>query len=210
MNDAVASYLDDLAELEEHVAARFGDDIVSSQVAYQELTVTVPCSRIIEVLIFLRDDSMCRFSQLIELAGVDYPERRKRFDIAYHLLSITNNARIRIKIQANETDAVPSVTSVYPNADWYEREAFDMYGIVFEGHPDMRRLLTDYGFEGHPLRKDFPLTGYTEVRWDDEQQRVVHEPVKLTQEYRDFDYLSPWEGSDYILPGDEKAEEKAS
>ncbi|MEO1042563.1 MAG: NADH-quinone oxidoreductase subunit C [Pseudomonadota bacterium] len=206
MSDADVSYLDDLTELEEHIGGQFGEDIVASQVAYQELTVTVPCSRIIDVLTFLRDDSMCRFSQLIELAGVDYPERRKRFDVVYHLLSITNNARVRIKIQANETDAVPSVTSVYPNADWYEREAFDMYGIVFEGHPDMRRLLTDYGFEGHPLRKDFPLTGYTEVRWDDEQQRVVHEPVKLTQEYRDFDYLSPWEGSDYVLPGDEKAE----
>jgi len=209
MNDTAASYLDDLNELQDHIAGQFGDDIVSSQVAYQELTVTVPCSRIIDVLRFLRDDSMCQFSQLIELAGVDYPERRKRFDVAYHLLSITNNVRIRVKIQANETDAVPSVCEVYPNADWYEREAFDMYGIVFEGHPDMRRLLTDYGFEGHPLRKDFPLTGYTEVRWDDEQQRVVHEPVKLTQEYRDFDYLSPWDGSDYVLPGDEKADEKA-
>ncbi|MEM6748287.1 MAG: NADH-quinone oxidoreductase subunit C [Pseudomonadota bacterium] len=210
MNDAAASYLDDLTELQDHIAGQFGDDIVSSQIAYQELTVTVPCSRIIAVLTFLRDDTMCQFSQLIELAGVDYPERRKRFDVAYHLLSISNNMRIRVKIQVAENDAVPSVTEVFPNADWYEREAFDMYGVVFDGHPDMRRLLTDYGFEGHPLRKDFPLTGYTEVRWDDEQQRVVHEPVKLTQEYRDFDYLSPWEGSDYVLPGDEKADEKAS
>ncbi|MEM0929759.1 MAG: NADH-quinone oxidoreductase subunit C [Pseudomonadota bacterium] len=208
MNDAAASYLDDLTELQEHIAGQFGDDIVSSQIAYQELTVTVPCSRIIAVLTFLRDDTMCQFSQLIELAGVDYPERRKRFDVAYHLLSISNNMRIRVKIQVAENDAVPSVTEVFPNADWYEREAFDMYGVVFDGHPDMRRLLTDYGFEGHPLRKDFPLTGYTEVRWDDEQQRVVHEPVKLTQEYRDFDYLSPWEGSDYVLPGDEKADER--
>ena len=202
-----STLLDDLQELQDHIAATLGDNIVSSQIAFAELTIVVPCSQIIATLKFLKEDPMCRFTQLIELAGVDYPERRKRFDVAYHLLSMENNTRIRVKIPVAEGDTAPSVIPVFPNADWYEREAFDMYGIVFEGHPDMRRLLTDYGFEGHPLRKDFPLTGYTEVRWDDEQQRVVYEPVKLTQEYRNFDYLSPWEGGDYVLPGDEKAEE---
>ena len=201
--------LDDLQELQEHIVATLGDNVISSQIAYGELTVVVPCTQIQGTLKFLKEDAMCRFTQLIELAGVDYPERRKRFDVAYHLLSMENNTRIRVKIPVAEGDTAPSVIPVFPNADWYEREAFDMYGIVFEGHPDMRRLLTDYGFEGRPLRKDFPLTGYTEVRWDDEQQRVVHEPVKLTQEYRNFDYLSPWEGGDYVLPGDEKAEEKS-
>lgn len=200
--------LEDLSELEEHIKAQLGDALIGAQIAYEELTLTVPCNQIVATLKFLKDDAMCRFTQLVDLAGVDYPERRKRFDVVYHLLSMENNARIRVKMSIAEGDSAPTVTGVFPNADWYEREVFDMYGVVFEGHPDMRRILTDYGFEGHPLRKDFPLTGYTEVRWDDEQQRVVYEPVKLTQEYRNFDYLSPWEGSAYVLPGDEKAEDK--
>jgi NADH-quinone oxidoreductase subunit C len=197
--------LDDLTELEDHIASQLGENLISSQVAYGELTLTVPCKQIVQTLKFLREDPMCRFTQLMDLAGVDYPERRKRFDVVYHLLSMETNLRVRVKLANAEGDTVPTTTGVFPNADWYEREAFDMYGIVFEGHPDLRRLLTDYGFEGHPLRKDFPLTGYTEVRWDDEQQRVIYEPVQLTQEYRNFDYLSPWEGSQYVLPGDEKA-----
>lgn len=208
MSGTDATLLDDLGELEDHIKAQLGDDLIGTQIAYGELTVIVPCNQIIPTLKFLRDDPMCLFTQLIDLAGVDYPERRKRFDVVYHLLSMVNNSRIRVKIAVAEGDNAPSVTPVFPNADWYEREVFDMYGVVFENHPDMRRILTDYGFEGHPLRKDFPLTGYTEVRWDDEQQRVVYQPVQLTQEYRNFDYLSPWEGADYVLPGDEKADEK--
>lgn len=202
--------LDDLSELEEHIKAQLGEAIVGTQIAYGELNLTIVCNQVTSVLKFLRDDTMCRFTQLIDLAGVDYPERRKRFDVVYHLLSMENNARIRVKLATAEGDSVPTATAVFPNADWYEREVFDMYGVVFDSHPDMRRILTDYGFEGYPLRKDFPLTGYTEVRWDDEQQRVVYEPVQLTQEYRNFDYLSPWEGSDYVLPGDEKADDKAN
>jgi NADH-quinone oxidoreductase subunit C len=198
--------LDDLTELEDHLKTQLGENLISSQVAYGELTLTVPCRQIVQVLKLLREDPMCRFSQLMDIGGVDYPERRKRFDVVYHLLSMETNLRVRVKLATAEGDTVPTATPVFPNADWYEREAFDMFGIVFEGHPDLRRLLTDYGFEGHPLRKDFPLTGYTEVRWDEEQQRVVYEPVQLTQEYRNFDYLSPWEGSQYVIPGDEKAD----
>lgn len=208
MSHPSSALLEDLAELEEHLEGVLGEQLVSSQIAYGELTVMVPCSQVVRVLKMLRDDPMCRFTQLIDLCGVDYPERRKRFDVIYLLLSMENNLRMRLKVKVGEGDPVPSACSVFPNADWYERECFDMYGVLFDGHPDMRRLLTDYGFEGYPLRKDFPLTGYTEVRWDDEQQRVVHEPVQLTQEYRNFDYLSPWEGASYVLPGDEKAEDK--
>ena len=203
---STSALLEDLTELEEHIEGTLGDNLASSQIAFGELGITVPSQQILPTLKFLRDDNMCRFTQLIDLCGVDYPARRKRFDVVYLLLSMENNLRIRVKVLTGEGESVPSACPVFPNADWYEREAFDMYGIVFEGHADMRRLLTDYGFEGHPLRKDFPLTGYTEVRWDDEQQRVVHEPVKLTQEYRNFDYLSPWEGGAYVLPGDEKAD----
>ncbi|WP_031554130.1 NADH-quinone oxidoreductase subunit C [Parvularcula oceani] len=197
---------DNLQELKEHIDATLGETLVASQIAYGELTVTVTAAKIVEVLRFLRDDPLCRFIQLQDLAGVDYPERRKRFDVVYHLLSLQDVQRIRVKISVADGDSVPSVIDAFPNADWYEREAFDLYGIVFEGHPDLRRILTDYGFEGHPLRKDFPLTGFTQVRWDDEQSRVVYEPVKLEQEYRNFDYLSPWEGSQYDLPGDEKSD----
>jgi NADH-quinone oxidoreductase subunit C len=184
---------------------------VEATVAYGELNVRCHRDQIISVLTDLRD--RFGFQQLIDLCGVDYPERAERFDVVYHLLSLTRNARIRVKVSTDETAPVPSAIPVYPAAGWFEREAFDMYGMLFSGHPDMRRLLTDYGFQGHPLRKDFPMTGYVEVRYDEEQKRVVYEPVKLTQEYRNFDFLSPWEGADYpaaILPGDEKAAQAAA
>ena len=196
---------EDLKELGEHIAAAIDDDIRCWRVAFGELTIDAHSGRIGSVLKFLRDDTLCRFIQLIDICGADYPVRAKRFDVVYHLLSMHNNARIRVKVEAGEDDSVPSVRDVYPCADWFEREAFDMYGILFTGHTDLRRILTDYGFEGHPLRKDFPLTGHVEVRYDDQQKRVVYEPVKLVQEFRNFDYLSPWEGAQYVLPGDEKA-----
>ncbi|WP_295191387.1 NADH-quinone oxidoreductase subunit C [uncultured Brevundimonas sp.] len=179
---------------------------VEAQVAFGELTLVAPRERIVEVLTTLRDQF--GFQQLLDLCGVDYPDRKERFEVVYHLLSMTRNARLRVKVSTDETQPVPSVISAYPAANWFEREAYDMYGVLFSGHPDMRRLLTDYGFEGHPLRKDFPMTGYVEVRYDEEQRRVVYEPVKLTQEFRTFDFLSPWEGAEYpapVLPGDEKA-----
>ncbi len=196
---------DELNELGEHIAAAIDDDIRGWRVAFGELTIDAHASRIGPILKFLRDDTLCRFIQLIDICGVDYPERAKRFDVVYHLLSMHNNQRVRVKIEVGEDAAVPSVRDVYPCADWFEREAFDMYGILFAEHTDLRRILTDYGFEGHPLRKDFPLTGHVEVRYDDQQKRVVYEPVKLVQEFRNFDYLSPWEGAQYVLPGDEKA-----
>ena len=190
-----------------------GDEIVTAgagavagfEVAYGELTLTGSASRIVEALTLLRDQF--GFQQLIDLCGVDYPERAQRFDVVYHLLSLTKNRRIRIKVQTDEDTPVPTVTGVYPCADWFEREAFDMYGVFFEGHPDLRRILTDYGFHGHPLRKDFPMTGYVELRYDDELKRVVYEPVKSV-EFRNWDFMSPWEGAQYVLPGDEKAEAK--
>ena len=180
------------------------------ELAWGELNLTVPRDRIVEVMTSLRDDH--GFQQLLDVCGVDYPERAQRFDVVYHLLSLTRNVRIRVKVATDEVQPVPTVKGVFPSAEWFEREAFDMYGMLFSGHEDLRRLLTDYGFQGHPLRKDFPMTGYVEVRWDDEVKRVVYEPVKLTQEFRQFDFLSPWEGADYkpeILPGDEKAGSKA-
>jgi NADH-quinone oxidoreductase subunit C len=198
---------EELQELGEHIAAAIDNDIRGWKVAHGELTIDAHAARISPVLKFLRDDSLCKFVTLIDICGVDYPQRAKRFDVVYHLLSLHNNQRIRIKIEAGEEDNVPTAREVYPCADWFEREAFDMYGIVFSGHPDLRRILTDYGFEGHPLRKDFPLTGHVEVRYDDELKRVVYEPVKLVQEFRNFDYLSPWEGAQYVLPGDEKAKD---
>jgi NADH-quinone oxidoreductase subunit C len=162
---------------------------------------------IVRVLTYLRDQPNCQFKMLVDLCGVDYPEREQRFEVVYHLLSPRQNQRIRIKISTDEETPVPSVTGVFPGADWFEREAYDLYGVLFTSHPDLRRILTDYGFEGHPMRKDFPLTGYVEVRWDDELKRVVYEPVELKQEFRNFDFLSPWEGTDYVLPGDEKAKQ---
>ncbi|GGD06234.1 NADH-quinone oxidoreductase subunit C [Aquisalinus flavus] len=197
---------DELLELKEHLEAQLGDAIMSAEIAFGELAITTSTSTVIPVLKFLRDDQLCQFLQLIDLCGVDYPERTKRFDVVYHLLSLHANQRIRVKVAVGEDQTIPTSIDVFPCANWFEREAFDMYGIQFEGHPDMRRILTDYGFEGYPLRKDFPLTGHYEVRYDDELSRVVYEPVQLTQEYRNFDYLSPWEGAEYVLPGDEKAE----
>jgi NADH-quinone oxidoreductase subunit C len=197
--------MNDLAQLGEHVAARLGDAVLDRQIAYGDLTILADGARIVEVVSFLREDPACRFVSFIDLCGVDYPGRERRFDVVYHLLSPAHNTRIRIKVETDETTPVPSIIDVYPAANWFEREAYDLYGILFSGHPDLRRILTDYGFEGHPLRKDFPLTGFVEVRYDDEQKRVVYERVKLQQEFRNFDFLSPWEGTDYVLPGDEKA-----
>lgn len=196
---------EELKELGEHIAAAIDGEIRSVSVEHGELNVTARADRIVQVLSFLRDDPLCKFSVLIDICGVDYPSRTKRFDVVYHLLSMHNNMRVRIRAAVGEDETVPTATGVYPAADWFEREAFDMYGVVFSGHPDLRRILTDYNFEGYPLRKDFPLTGHVEVRYDDEQKRVVYEPVKLVQEFRNFDYLSPWEGAQYVLPGDEKA-----
>ncbi|MFZ5670456.1 MAG: NADH-quinone oxidoreductase subunit C [Pseudomonadota bacterium] len=196
--------MSDLEALGRKIVADAKGAIGGHAVAFGELTLTGPANRVVEALTLLRDHPDCRFQELIDLCGVDWPERASRFDVVYHLLSLTRNHRVRLKVQTDEETPVPTATGVYPVADWFEREAFDMYGIFFEGHPDLRRLLTDYGFHGHPLRKDFPMTGYVEVRYDDEQKRVVYEPVKIA-EFRQFDFLSPWEGASYALPGDEKA-----
>ncbi|UXU75219.1 MULTISPECIES: NADH-quinone oxidoreductase subunit C [unclassified Paracoccus (in: a-proteobacteria)] len=193
-----------LLELAEHISLRRENDVVSTQVAFGELTVQATLSGVIDLIEFLRNDGNCRFSTLIDITAVDNPARPARFDVVYHLLSMYQNQRIRVKVQVREDEVVPSLTGVFPGAGWYEREVFDMFGILFSGHADLRRILTDYGFRGHPLRKDFPTTGYTEVRWNDLEKRVVYEPVKLVQEYRQFDFLSPWEGAKYVLPGDEK------
>lgn len=194
-----------LTELKDFIAGNLGDRLVSSAIAFGELTLVVDRLSILETLKFLRDDKQCRFEVLIDICGVDWPMRERRFDVVYHLLSLRLNQRIRVKLETDDAAPVPSAVEVFPAANWFEREAYDMYGILFSGHPDLRRLLTDYGFQGHPLRKDFPLTGYLEVRYDDEKKRVVYEPVKLAQEFRNFDFESPWEGVDYVLPGDEKA-----
>jgi NADH-quinone oxidoreductase subunit C len=194
-----------LKELAEFIATAPGGGGVSAwQVALGELTVSVPAGGIVAFVRFLRDEPRLAFVNLIDICGVDWPGREKRFDVVYHLLSPQQNLRIRIKVETDEASVVPSITPVFPGADWFEREAYDLFGIAFGGHPDLRRILTDYGFEGHPLRKDFPLTGFVEVRYDDEQKRIVYEPVRLAQEFRNFDFLSPWEGTDYVLPGDEK------
>lgn len=196
---------ENLKELGEHIRAALGDAIRNVQVAQGELTLAAEASEIVRILKFLRDDSLCQFSILIDICGVDWPQRAKRFDVVYHLLSIRQNQRVRVKVETDEETAVPSAIGVFPAANWFEREAFDMYGVLFADHPDLRRLLTDYGFTGYPLRKDFPLTGHVEVRYDDEQKRVVYEPVRLNQEFRTFDFMSPWEGAKLVLPGDEKA-----
>ncbi|MCW5774100.1 MAG: NADH-quinone oxidoreductase subunit C [Rhodospirillaceae bacterium] len=198
----MAEALHDLADA---IRSKLAQDLVSAEVKLGELTVTVSRPAIAKVLRTLRDDKDFRFTVLIDLCGVDWPEREQRFDVVYHLLSLTQNQRLRVKVTTDEDTPVPSATEVFSSAGWYEREAWDLYGILFSDHPDLRRLLTDYGFEGHPLRKDFPLTGFVEVRYDDEQKRVVYEPVRLAQQFRDFDFESPWEGTDYVLPGDEKA-----
>src|SRR5437660_42169 len=181
------------------------DAALEHRVAFNQLDVLVKVDKIVDVMRLLRDDARFRFINIVDVTAVDYPGREQRFDVVYHLLSPTLNARVRLRAQAGETTQVPSIIGVFPGADWFERETYDLYGVIFIGHPDMRRLLTDYGFEGHPLRKDFPLTGFVEVRWDDEVKRVVYDPVRLAQEFRNFDFLSPWEGPGYLLPGDEKA-----
>ena len=196
---------DSLTALGEAIQSASKGAVTSYSVAFGELTVLAEADQIVSLVTTLRDDRALMFQQLIDVCGCDYPERPKRFDVVYHFLSLTKNHRVRVKVQAGENDSVPTVSGVFPAANWFEREAFDMYGIAFSDHPDLRRLLTDYGFQGYPLRKDFPMTGYVEVRYDDEQKRVVYEPVKIT-EFRAFDFLSPWEGAQgaYVLPGDEK------
>ncbi|MCA1296922.1 NADH-quinone oxidoreductase subunit C [Stappia indica] len=194
-----------LAELGDHIQATLGDAIDGYTVAHGELNVEARASEIVSVVRFLRDDGSCQFVNLTDLCGVDYPAREKRFEVVYHFLSPKQNLRIRVKVRTDEDTPVPSIVDVFAGAEWFERETYDMYGVLFSGHPDLRRILTDYGFDGFPLRKDFPLTGYVEVRYDDEKKRVVYQPVRLTQEFRDFDFMSPWEGTDYVLPGDEKA-----
>lgn len=196
-----------MTDLGQTASAAIGAALQSSKLAFGEVTLVVDRDRIVEVLTRLRDDPALLFETLLDITAVDWPARECRFDVVYHLLSMRTNQRIRVKLETDEATPVPSVIGVFPTADWLERETFDMYGILFSGHPDLRRILTDYGFEGYPLRKDFPLTGYKEVRYDDAAKRVVYEPVRLTQEFRQFDFESPWEGVDYILPGDEKAKE---
>ncbi len=194
-----------LKELAEHIELGLGESLVSWKVEYGELTLTVNATDILDAIRFLRDNSSCKFVNLTDICGVDYPSREKRFDVVYHFLSPVQNQRVRVKVATDENTPVASLTPLFPGAEWFEREAYDMYGILFSGHPDLRRILTDYGFDGYPLRKDFPVTGFVEVRYDDEKKRVVYEPVRLNQEMRSFDFLSPWEGTDYVLPGDEKA-----
>ncbi len=201
MSEASENY----ADLAAHLEQALRDAVLGHMVSHGELTLRIDRSRIIETVKFLREDRLCMFETLIDICGVDHPERAERFDVVYHFLSMRMNQRIRLKVTTDEDTPVASLTALFPCADWFEREAFDMYGIQFSNHPDLRRILTDYGFEGFPLRKDFPLTGHVEVRYDDLEKRVVYEPVKLTQEYRNFDFLSPWEGMTSIVPGDEKA-----
>jgi len=196
---------DSLDTLGKTIAAALAPSVLGYAVAQHELTVTAAARDIVAVMRFLRDDPRCQFWSITDVTAVDWPSRGRRFDVVYHLLSPKHNVRLRVKIETDETTPVDSIIEVFPGADWFERETYDLYGVLFTGHPDMRRILTDYGFEGHPLRKDFPLTGFVEVRYDDELKRVVYAPVRLAQEFRNFDFLSPWEGTDYVLPGDEKA-----
>ncbi|MDN2564846.1 NADH-quinone oxidoreductase subunit C [Aquibium sp. A9E412] len=194
-----------LKDLAAYAKERLDAQVQDALVAFDELTLIAEPGDVIAVLNFLKTDVQCQFVCLVDICGADYPAREKRFDVVYHLLSPRQNQRVRVKVATDEDTPVPSAVEVFPGADWFEREVYDMYGVLFTGHPDLRRLLTDYGFEGHPLRKDFPLTGFVEVRYDVDARRVIYEPVELRQEYRDFDFLSPWEGTDYVLPGDEKA-----
>ncbi len=203
------SNLDTLKDMGQAITSALENEMHGYDVAFDELTLDARADKIVTILTYLRDEANYKFVQLTDICAVDYPERSRRFDVVYHLLSLKHNIRLRIKVQADDEVPVPSVVQVYPVANWYEREVWDMYGVMFDGHPDLRRLLTDYGFQGHPQRKDFPLTGYVELRYSEEERRVVYEPVKLQQEFRDFDFMSPWEGAKYILPQDEKADEKA-
>jgi NADH-quinone oxidoreductase subunit C len=196
---------ENLVDLAAHIESRLPDAVRSTQIVVGELTILAEREHILALLRFLRDDQQCNFETFIDLCGVDYPERTERFEVVYHLLSMRMNQRVRVRIRADEESVVASCVPIWPAANWFEREAFDMYGIQFSDHPDLRRILTDYGFEGFPLRKDFPLTGHYEVRFSDLEKRVIYEPVKLTQEYRNFDFLSPWEGMTSEIPGDEKA-----
>jgi len=197
-----------LTELATHIELKRPDCVISWGIAFGELTIHVTQSSLPEFVEFLKVDGNCRFSTLVDITAVDHPDRDPRFDLVYHFLSMYQNHRVRLKVGVREDDIVPSLTGVHSGANWFEREVFDMFGVLFSGHPDLRRILTDYGFRGYPLRKDFPTTGYTELRYDEEQKRVVYEPVQLVQEYRQFDFMSPWEGAEYILPGDDKAEAK--
>lgn len=199
--------VDPLVDLGEHIARAIGPAILSQQIAFGELTLTAEKDAIVAIATFLRDDPRCRFVSFVDVCGADYPARDERFDVVYHFMSPYLNQRVRVKVMTDDVTPVPSITGVFKGAEWFEREAYDLYGILFSGHGDLRRILTDYGFDGHPLRKDFPTTGFVEVRYDESRKRVVYEPVKLMQEYRSFDYLSPWEGTDYVLPGDEKAKQ---
>jgi NADH-quinone oxidoreductase subunit C len=196
------SILDNLGQ---SIRAALPSAVSGYELKYDELTITGKAAEIVKIGTFLRDDPACQFVCIIDITAVDYPSREQRFDVVYHFLSPRLNQRIRVKVMTDEETPVPSIIGVFKGADWFERETYDLYGVLFTGHPDMRRILTDYGFEGHPLRKDFPLTGFVEVRWDDEEKRVVYDKVALNQEFRTFDFLSPWEGTDYVLPGDEKA-----
>lgn len=196
-----------LKELGGYIRDTLGSSVEDMGVRLGELTITIRRDDLLKVMKFLKDDANCQFLTLLDVCGVDYPDDDERFEIVYHMLSMTHNNRIRVKLRTDEDTPVDSVTGLFNAANWWEREVWDMFGVAFNDHPDLRRLLTDYGFEGHPLRKDFPLTGYVEVRYDDEQKRIVYEPVKLTQEFRTFDFLSPWEGVQRMLPGDEKAED---
>lgn len=200
-----AQIAESLAELSAHIELKKGSLLQGNAIANGELTLRVAAQNLLALVEFLRSDATCRFSTLIDITAVDYPEREARFDVVYHFLSMYRNQRIRVKVGTGDMEMVPSLVSIHPCANWFEREVFDMFGILFSGHPDLRRILTDYGFRGHPLRKDFPTTGYIEVRYDESRKRVVYEPVKLVQEYRQFDFMSPWEGAEYILPGDDKA-----
>jgi NADH-quinone oxidoreductase subunit C len=196
---------DTLDRLGQTIKNALGDSVTGYAVARDELTVNAKAEDLIKIVTFLRDDPACQFINIIDVTAVDWPSREQRFDVVYHFLSPRLNQRVRLKVMTDETTPVPSLIDIFRGADWFERETYDLYGVLFTGHPDMRRILTDYGFEGHPLRKDFPLTGFVEVRYDDEQKRVVYDKVTLTQEFRSFDFLSPWEGTNYVLPGDEKA-----
>jgi NADH-quinone oxidoreductase subunit C len=198
-----------LQEIAALIDARMSDVVVSHEIAFDELTVTTTLAHLPVLVRWLQTDEAMRFSSLVDITAVDYPGRADRFEVVYHFLSMYRNHRIRVKLMAGEDDIVPSITALHPSANWFEREIFDMFGILFSGHPDLRRILTDYGFRGHPLRKDFPTTGYTEVRYDETLKRVVYEPVSLVQEYRQFDFMSPWEGAEYVLPGDEKPKQEA-
>jgi NADH-quinone oxidoreductase subunit C len=197
-----------LDTLGQAIVAALPGAVLNHSVAHGQLTITAQARDIVAVVKFLRDDPRCLFWSIIDVTAIDWPGRERRFDVVYHFLSPKQNQRIRVKVETDETTPVPSIIDAFPGADWFEREVYDLYGVLFTGHPDMRRILTDYGFEGHPLRKDFPLTGFVEVRWDDELKRVVYDPVRLAQEFRNFDFLSPWEGMDQVLPGDEKAQDE--